>query len=204
MLWDLFMLFLRILEVSGTLLVGAAASFGAWVAWKGWQRDMRGQTEYKLAVDLLKATYCFRDAIDLARSRLIFAHEMIIEDEDSTNSSDDMQKFKEMTRAYEERWKQAMQEQQTIYDNLQSAEVIWGEDVKNLFQDLFAHTIKLRWAIEEYLDSINPPLSEPPEKLSKETNAILHKPHREEDKFGDELQRLITEIDNYLKPKLNP
>ena len=199
MLWDLFMLFLRILEVLGTLLVGVAAIFGAWVAWKGWKREIRGQTEYKLAVDLLATTYRFRDAIDLARSRLISAHEMIIEDEDSTNSSDDMQKFKEMTRAYEKRWKQAMKEQQTIYDNLQSAEVIWGEDVKNLFQDLFAHTTQLLWAIDEYLDSINPPLSE---KLSKETNDILHKPHREEDKFGNEMQRLVTEIEDYLKPKL--
>ena len=109
------MLFLRILEV-GALLVGVAAIFGAWVAWKGWKREIRGQTEYKLAVDLLATTYRFRDAIDLARSRLISAHEMIIEDEDSTNSSDDMQKFKEMTRAYEKRWKQAMKEQQTIYE----------------------------------------------------------------------------------------
>ena len=198
MWYDLFMLFLHIFEVLGTLLVGGVAFF----AWKGWKREIRGQTEYKLAVDLLTATYRFRDAIDSARSRLIFAHEMIIEDEDITNSSDDMKRFKGMTGAYQKRWKPAMKEQQTIYDNLQSAEVIWGEEVKNLFQDLFAHGNELLWAMDEYLDSINPSLSELTKKLSKETNAILHKPHREEDKFGDELQRLITEIDNYLKPKL--
>ena len=196
------MLFLRILEIGAQVVIAIVAIFGAWVAWRGWKKEMRGQTEYELAIDLLKATYRFRDAIDSARSRLIFAHEVIIEDEDITNSSDDMKRFKGMTRAYEKRWKQAMKEQQTIDGNLQVAEVIWGEDVKNLFQDLFNHTIKLRRAIEEYLDSISPPLSESTEKLLKETNAILHKPHREEDKFGDELQRLITEIDNYLKPKL--
>ncbi len=201
MLWDLFMLFLRILEVLGTLLVGATAFFGAWIAWKGWKREIRGQTEYELAIDLLKATYRFRDAIDSVRSPVIFADEMFEDDEDNLNPSDNMQKFKGMAKAYRKRWEPVIEAKQTIDGNLQVAEAIWGEDVKNLFQNLFAHTTELRWAIEEYLDSINPSLSELTEKLSKETNAILHKRNKE-DKFGDELQRLITEIDNYLKPKL--
>ena len=197
MWYDLFMLFLHIFEVLGTLLVGGVAFF----AWKGWKREIRGQTEYKLAIDLLTALYRFRDAIDSARSPLIFAHEVIIEDEDITNSSDDIKRFKGMTRAYQKRWEQVMKEQRKIYDNLQSAEVIWGEEVKNLFQNLFAHGVKLSLVVDEYLQFINPSLSGLTEKLSKETNAILHKRNKE-DKFGDELQRLITEIENYLKPKL--
>ena len=196
------MLFLRILEVGAQVALATAAIVGALFAWKGWQKEMRGQTEYKLAVDLLATTYRFRDAIDSARNRLIFTHEVIIEDEYITNSPDDMKRFKGMTRAYQKRWEQVIKEQHKIYDNLQSAEVLWGEEVKNLFQNLFAHSEKLSWVMNEYLQFINPSLSGLTEKLSKETDAILHKPNREEDKFGDELQRLITKIEGILKPKL--
>ena len=209
MLWDLFMLFLRILEVLGTLLVGAAAFFGAWVAWKGWKgwkREIRGQTEYKLAVDLLATTYRFRDAINFARHPMISAHEMF-EEGDNFNPLDPTQNFKGNARAYEKRWEQVMKEQHKIYNDLQSAEVIWGEEVKNLFQDLFAHGNELLWAMENYLKIINPAPSTEREKLKErlleKITAILRK-SADEDKFGDELQRLITKIDNYIKPKLNP
>ena len=204
MLWDLFMLFLRILEVLGTLLVGAAAFFGAWVAWKGWKREIRGQTEYKLAVDLLATTYRFRDAINFARHPMISAHEMF-EEGDNFNPLDPTQNFKGNARAYKKRWEQVVEAQQTIYGNLQVAEAIWGEEVKNLFQDLFAHGNELLWAMENYLKIINPDLSTGREKLEKRLSekitAILYKVH-EGDKFDNELQKYVKKIDNYLNPKL--
>ena len=195
------MLSLRILEVGAQVALATAAIVGALFAWKGWQKEMRGQTEYKLAIDLLTALYRFRDAINFARHPMISAHEMFAEDEDNLDPSDNMQRFKGMTKVYQKRWESVIKAQQTIYGNLQVAEAIWGEEVKNLFQDLFTHGNELLWVIEEYLDSINPSLSELTEKLSKKTNAILHKRNKE-DKFNDELQRLITEIEDYLKPKL--
>ena len=201
MLWDLFMLFLHIFEVLGTLLVGGVAFF----AWKGWKREIRGQTEYKLAVDLLTATYRFRDAIDSVRSPLTFAHEMIAEDKDRYNPVKDIEKFERMEGAYQKRWERVVEAQYTILGDSQVAEAIWGEEAKNLFQELLAHSNDLHWAIENRLRIINPVLSaehkKSKERLSKEIDAILNK-HDEKDNFSNNLKRLITEIENYLKPKL--
>jgi hypothetical protein len=196
------MFFLQILEVLGTLLIGIATCFGAWMAWKGWKKEMRGQTEYKLAIDLLAALYRFRDAIDSTRNPMIFSSEIFEVAYDNYEQSDEKKYFKGTARLYSERWNRVFDAQQSIYANLMLAEAVWGEEVKNLFQKLFAHGAKLRFAIEEHLQLIDPSNPQKDIEAMKENAKILLKRfENEDDDFDDELKELIAEIETFLNPK---
>jgi hypothetical protein len=178
----------------------------------GWKKEIRGQTEYKLAVDLLAALYRFRDAIDSTRNPMIFAGEMFEDAGDNYNRFDEKQRFEGITRAYQKRWDRVIDSKQSIYANLILAEVVWGEEIKNPFQELFVRSEFLRSSIENHLKSINPASSKIFREASKEQtqkrNNILYKnfeidsSSNVKDSFNDKLKELVTEIETFLKPKL--
>jgi hypothetical protein len=195
----------RFFEVGAQVAIAIAAILGAIYARIGWRKEARGQNEYKLAIDLLAALYRFRDAIDNARNRFVSDVEMIEDGDDNYEQSYEEKHFKGMTRVYSKRWNRVFDVQQSILTHLPSAEAVWGEEVENLFQKLFVHGAKLRWAIGGYLQSLNPST---PEKLKKilreeiEENAKILYERDKDDDYNDKLKELIAEIETFLKPKL--
>lgn len=126
--------------VKDVVLAGCAIA-GATVALRGlntWNRQLKGQTEYELARRLLRATYKFREAINVVRAPFMLGSEMPEPPEDDPAASSPAKKrWYGTAKAYEKRWEHVSKARSELEAELIEAEVIWGADIRKSFSDLY-------------------------------------------------------------------
>lgn len=182
----------------GTLLIGVSATFGAWVAWKGWKQQLRGQNEYELAVKLLAITYQMRDDLNALRNPLMSGSEMTKEDEQPLSLSPDKEQMhKALIRGYQARWDVVNKTREDLYTILVNAEAIWGDEVKKLFIEYSNHAMDIFHALQDHLEAINPSSYE---RSKEQTDFFIR--GKKENPFDQKQAKIIKDIEAFLKPKL--
>ena len=121
------------LQTLGTLLIGASATFGAWVAWKGWKQQLRGQNEYELASKLLALTYQMRNDLNTLRNPFMLASDMVEEGEDTPSH----------VRGYQARWDKVNRTREELNTILITAEAMWGNEIKQSFIEYSNHAMDI-------------------------------------------------------------
>lgn len=194
------------------IVVGSAALFGAWVAWRGlgtWNRQLKGSVEYELTRRLLRATYRWREAIKAVRRPMVWAEEMPApsDEESKAMSAADIQHYG-YAKAYQLRWAKVIEARDELQTELLEAEVLWGKPAIDLYRAAFELQQELYVYIYTRLEIENPKtrpsLSEAKEKLLKNRRAVMHdfSAPGEEDDFSRDVSVAIASIETFLQPHL--
>ena len=194
------------------IVLSGAAITGAVVAVKGlgtWQRQLKGQSEYELSRRILVTLFKYRDAINGVRHPAMWAYEMPTPSEDEAKSmSLEKIRFYGTSKAYQARWDKVQSERTSLYADLLEAEAIWGNELKDLFKNVFGLEHELFTRVRHYIELINPDT----DKESKEAISNIDKKGRdimydnlsdEPDEYKKDLISAIEKIEKYLKPKLS-
>ena len=200
----------KITFVKELILVGVAI-FGAYVAHQGlgtWQRQLKGQSEYELSRRILINLFKYRDAINNARSSVMWANEMPSPPEEKAKEMDrDQIIFYGQEKAYEGRWKRILDQKSILCADLLEAEAIYGDELKKLFDKIFKLEYELLIQTRFHLKLLNPDtkehIRESTTQALKNTREIIYcdLPY-EIDEYQKDLLAAISEVEAYTKPKL--
>ena len=129
-------------------------------------------------------------------------------EDDAKGMSQDKISFYGTSKAYQNRWDKVQTERTSLYADLLESEAIWGNELKELFKEVFNLEHELFVRIRHYVELINPDTHESKkeavEKLDAKGRDIMYDDLSDEgDEFKKDLIASIESIEKYLKPKLS-
>ena len=193
------------------IIVVVIAGWAGWIAWKGWKKEMRGQTEYKLALGLLVELHKYHNVVRKALSYFDPLRattksrppprEPPVDIQDHADSQ-----FLDM---YEQFLTDIATQQEVLYEHLLSAEIIWPERLPDLFKQLLNAVSRLESPIiERILDhdplSLNRIILNSPYTSEEDANGITYDHTYDQKKLSNEIQKYVKEIEDIVKPELKP
>lgn len=192
-------------------VVIAASGTGIYVAFKGlstWKRQIRGQSEYALAKEILINTYKLRDALIDVRNPLMVSYEGGPLTAEKMAESDALKAHhNQVSKGYQSRWEKVTQSKTSLSVNLTESEAMWGGDVKKLAMRLFDLERFLYSNIRQYLRFIDPEASEKSKELYKAKYSLIHETIyddlSETDTYNLRLKESILPLEKYLKKKMS-
>ena len=189
------------------IIVVVIAGLAGWIAWKGWKKEMRGQTEYKLALGLLVELHKYHNAVRKALSYFDSLRATIKGMPPPHEPPEDMQDHadNQFLDMYEKFLTDIATQQEVLYEHLLSAEVIWPERLPDLFKQLLNAVSRLESPIiERILDhdplSLNGIILNSPYISEEDANGITY----DQKKLSSEIQEYVKEIEDIVKPELKP
>ena len=205
--------FARIIELLTDIGMTAAVLYGAWLAKQGldtWRRELHGKAEYEIARRLLRSIYEVRYTLSSLRSSLITSSEspLSIGRQGITMSAKRMDAYT-LEIVYQNRMRRLDEPMARLRVELLEAEAIWekrlsgaDEAFRKVIQKLpisFARYLRARGGDES-------PTRERSELLQKIESVIwkdsFEKP--EDDEFAQEVNTVVEEFEDLLRPYLRP
>lgn len=191
------------LEIILKIVTVLSLAIGSYVALQGlgeWKKKLKTNSKYEISKKLLKQTFKVQHAIQLVRSPLMNL-EKKDEEEDSI--------IKAEQREYDRRISKLNDEWSTLHTLILEAEVEFGRDVQDVFEDLIkcrALIISNVWLHFWLKGAYAPPgatVDDSPGRV-RENERIIYKVSEDpdEDEFTAKIQNAVDKIENYLRPKL--
>ncbi|WP_422883074.1 hypothetical protein [Pantoea agglomerans] len=203
MAWAEFISFLK------DVVVVAAPATGAWVAVKGlstWRRQLKGQSDYNLAKDVLINIYKYRDALFFVRHPLITGAELKLpEGVDEKELKYAEVNYLQTATAYENRWNKVVEVRSKLLTNIVEIEALWGADLAQQLKNIFVHEKDLMFNISCYLRVINPSIEAEDKKFDREhvDRKILYDTLKDEsDTFRGAFKKTLTPLEDEMRKKL--
>ncbi|MFZ4504671.1 MAG: hypothetical protein ACOYM1_12060 [Methylovulum sp.] len=172
-----------------------------------WKRQLQGNTEYVLAKGVLTALYELRGAIDLARNGFQSYYPDLPAEE--LNKLDPKEKqWLIILNGYRKRWDTITLADAKFKSCLIEVEVVWGRDLITKTKPLSSLMNELFFAMNEcciydFNRTFNPRVPTDEEFAQfKKSEKILYKSFDEEDAYMKRLEKVISDIENVLKPHI--
>ncbi|MDP3559858.1 MAG: hypothetical protein Q8R79_05895 [Legionellaceae bacterium] len=179
-------------------------SIGAYVALQGlhtWKRQLKGSQNYNLAKSMLINLYKYRESIDQFRRPAILGNEYPkFSPEESMNMSLQEKSYQEKTHTYQQRWSNLTQVRPILLESLIESEVLWDEDLRTHFKQLFKLESQLYFAAVNYLEAIKPYSEQG--NIEKSDKDLIWDTLSENDPFRVKINEVIYEIEKQIKPYL--
>lgn len=203
MAWAEFIGFLKDIVV-----VGAPAT-GAIVAVKGlttWRRQLRGQSDYNLAKDVLINLYKYRDALFFVRHPLLTGSELKLpEGIDEKELKYAEANYLRTETAYENRWNKVVEVRSGVLTNIVEIEALWGPELAQKLKNIFVHEKDLMFNISCYLRVLNPSIDADDKKFDREhvdREMLYDRLNDETDEFRMAFKKTLTPLEEALREKL--
>ncbi|KAA5986097.1 hypothetical protein [Pantoea sp. M_4] len=203
MAWAEFIGFLKDIVV-----VGAPAT-GAIVAVKGlstWRRQLKGQSDYSLAKDVLINLYKYRDALFFVRHPLLTAAELQLpENVDEKELKYAEANYLRTVTAYQNRWDKVVEVRSKLQTNIVEIEALWTEDLALQLKKIFVYEQDLMFNISCYLRVLNPSIDADDKKFDREhvdREMLYDRLNDETDKFRMAFKKTLTPLEEALREKL--
>jgi len=199
--------FIEFVPIGKDIVVALAALIGGFVGIRGlatWQRQLSGNTEYRLAKDILTCIYDIRDTIDTIRNPLVrYSREPDLPKEKLESLSTREREGHALVQAYERRWRPLQTIVARLETNLLEAEVVWGKATVDKVRKLSGLITELHQAIHFYLQAQNPvgrdeTVAEPFD--AKQRSILFGGPTTDE--FKDQISQAVKDVEKQLKPHI--
>lgn len=197
------------ISVVKDLVIVAAPATGAVVAIKGlttWRRQLKGQSDYNLAKDVLINLYKYRDALFFVRHPLMTGAELRLpEGIDEKELKYAEVNFLRTETAYQNRWDKVVEVRSKLLTNIVEIEALWGAILAQELKNIFEHERDLMLNISCYLRVINPSIPADDKKFDTEhvDRKMLYDTLKDEsDTFRLALKKTLTPIEDGLREKL--
>ena len=145
----------EIITASKDVLLGGAAVTMAIVAVRGlqsWSRELRGKTEFEIAMGLIKATYKLRDELAICRSPFIRAQEFPESYYGSLGGHSPEKDTEAYAYVYKNRWEPVWEAIQNFDTHVLEAEALWGNEIRERADQLRQCTRELNASLQSFLD----------------------------------------------------
>ncbi len=186
-------------EVVTTVTLGV----GAYVAWSGlstWKNQIKGGHQYNIAKNLLLNTYYYKEAMFGLRSQVIWNSEYpLIPAAELILKSEFEIKYINVSYAYLKRWERVEKLKPIIYGAILECQVIWGNELRVLYDKIFKLERKVFVEIGLYLDALK---NEILDKESVNYKLINDSFDDANDLFRKDFNPLLEQIEKFIKPKL--
>src|SRR5262245_8903423 len=185
--------------------LGVAALVGGFVGIQGlatWRRQLSGNTEYRLAKDILTCIYDIRDTIDTIRNPLVsYSREPDLPNAKIESLASQQREWHALTQAYERRWRPLQALMASLETNLIEAEVVWGNRIVDKACILSSLISDLHWAIHLSLEARKPlERDRTVAELFDEKQRLVLYGGRKQDEFKEQLNQAVRDIEQQLKP----
>jgi hypothetical protein len=199
--------FIDFVPIGKDIAVAVAAITGGFVGIRGlatWQRQLSGNTEYRLAKDILACVYDIRDTIDTIRNPLVsYPQELDLPQEKLQTFATRQREWQALAQAYERRWRSLQAIVARLETNLIEAEVVWGNRTVDKACVLSSLISDLHCAMHLYLEAKNPiERDEAAAELfdAKQRSILYGVPKGDE--FKDLVNQAVRAIEQQLKPHM--
>lgn len=197
------------LPIVKDIILSGAAMIAGYVGLKGlgtWRRQLKGNTEYELAKQLLKSVYELREAISTVRRPFMqYSQEPDLPEEKLKALSQKEKQWHSMAQAYQKRWEPVSKAKSGLDTVLLEAEVVWGQSITEKISPLYGLVGELLWAIEDHLETMNPSVHyEYPgaDEVKKVREIMYARGSVEKDLYKKHLEEVIGAIQEELKPHI--
>lgn len=191
------------------VVVVAAPATGAIVAVKGlstWRRQLKGQSDYNLAKDVLINLYKYRDALFFVRHPLLTGAELQLpENVDEKELKYAEANYLRTVTAYQNRWDKVVEVRSKLQANIVEIEALWNADLALHLKKIFAHEQDLMFNISCFLRVKNPSIYEEDKKFDREhlDSKMLYDTLKDEtDTFRAAFKNTLTPLEDALRAKL--
>ena len=200
-------MFGEVVAIFKDIVLTLAAIVAGYVGIRGldtWRRQLRGNTEYQLAKNMLGSVYELREAISSVRNPFMqYSKEPDLPEDKLKELSQREREWHALAQAYQRRWEPVPKATAKLDANLLEAEVVWGPAIRAKAAPLNRLTGELLFALQDHLEARNPDgrYESPGPELVKKRHETLYG-LGEKDEFKERLQQVIREIEDELRPHI--
>ncbi|RNA78757.1 hypothetical protein [[Curtobacterium] plantarum] len=191
------------------IVVVVAPATGAIVAVKGlgtWKRQLKGQSDYNLAKEVLINLFKYRDALYFVRNPLMTEQELKLpEGKDPAEMNFSESRYLRTLTAYQNRWDNVLDNRAKLQTNIIEMEVLWGEEFTSQLMSLFRKEQDLLFQVEYYLRLVNPAIHGDDKKFERDNldRKMLYDTMKDDtDKFRISFKETLDPLQNSLRDKL--
>lgn len=196
--------------IISTLVSAAGVGVAGWIGFEGlktWRRQSKGASDHDLSRRLLLDLYNLRDCVSALRSPVMLINESAIPPEQLAGLNFQQISYKHTAYSYQQRFVTLDEVRNRLRGEILESEVVWGEDLKSLYDPIITLIHELWTYIRAHLVTMNPDESDDMIKsyrnmLTKRRDVLYELPLEGEDEFKKELILALTKLEDYLKPKL--
>lgn len=191
--------------IKDVVLIGAAiiAGYVGLMGLGAWRRQLKGNTEYVLAKDLLRSVYELREAISSARNPFMqYSQEPDMPEEKLKKLSEKEKQWHAMAQAYQKRWEPIPKAKSALDTTLLEAEVVWGKKIGEITAPLNNLIGELLWAIQDHLEVMKPSShyeSLGGDEIKKRRDTMYAREAGDQDEYKKRLEAVINSIEKELK-----
>lgn len=199
-----------VFSVIGTVVSAIGVGLAGWVGFSGlatWRRQNKGTADHELSRRLLIDIYKLRDRIRQVRNPVMFIKENLTGDDPSQQLYRQQVIFKHTADFYRNQFSAIDEIRSRLETSLLESEAVWDEKLKLLVRPVLDLQSEIFTKVISYLGSINP--NEAEDRVLSHRNVLTHgrnslyESHIEgEDTFNAELKAALSNIEDYLRPKL--
>lgn len=191
-----------------TGLAALTAAIVAVVGLRAWKNQLKGKTEYELAQRLLRAVYKVREAIHIVRNPFMSAGEisqaMKEENIEGNPLLDPSVNARSQGATYQKRWNKIREALADLELNTLEAEALWGHEVSEKLKPLRKCVSTLSANIQMYLRRLEKPPREDKAETLEKIDQVIYGFSEDSDTnpFTAEIVKAVSEIEDYLRPRL--
>jgi len=200
----------EIVSVIKDVAVAGAAIVAAWVGCRGlhtWRRQLKGKTEYELAIKVLTTSYELRDAIASVRNPFMqYPQEPDLPEEKLRELSRREKEWHAFAQARQRMWEPVTAARAKLDASSLEAEAVWGREIKEKINVLNGLLGELFCAIREQIEERNPNNraddSPDAEAVLKRRKIMYSRQDCEKDEYQMKLANAIRAIEDELRPHI--
>jgi hypothetical protein len=189
------------------LVLTATAIVAAFVGLRGlstWRRQLKGNTEYALAKNVLTCLYELRGLLGVVRNPFAsYSQEPDLPEEKLKDMDSKQKEWHAYAQMYEKRWAPVVTAKSKLDVHLFEMEAVWGRDVVARFDPLIQLVAELQWAIQDHLEDKDPRLGRrdyDPEETRKQRAILFRRGSKTPDEYNLKLEKAIADAEAVLKP----
>lgn len=199
-----------VFSVIGIVVSAIGVGLAAWVGFSGlatWRRQNKGTADHDLSRRLLIDLYKLRDCISHVRNPVILGGEGGVPEDEAKNLTFSQISYRNTARAYQSRFTMVAEVRARLATSILESEAVWDAELKSLFTPIYKLQHELWINVSTYLVSINPDEVEGrvlsyQKILSERRDVLYESPLEGDDDFKKEMDAALSNVEDYLRPKL--
>ncbi|ACM34762.1 hypothetical protein Dtpsy_3333 [[Acidovorax] ebreus TPSY] len=204
---DIWSMLPAIASAAKDVLLTITALVAAYVGLKGlstWRRQLKGNTEYALAKNVLTCLYELRGAIGVARNPFAsYSAEPDLPAEKLESMDARQKEWYAYAQMYEKRWAPVVAAKSKLDVFLFEVEAVWGRGKLAEFTPLNEAVAELNWAIQDHLEDRDPRRGRQAldsEERKKQRAVLFRRGMKTKDEYNENFEQAISKIEAVLKP----
>lgn len=194
----------EIVTIVATIIATIVAIWGI----NSWKRQSKAHNDHELAKRILVNLFKYRDAIANVRNPFMWSSEMPLpSEEDKLKMNMQDISFYGKSKAYQGRFNKVQEVRSGLYIDLIEAQALWGNELQEVFNELYKLQNELLIVIQNYIELINPKTDAVTKSsiqvINKDKSSIMYDLGVDNpDPFRENFDRFLKKIEEYLKLKM--